>query len=292
MSVLVMDLGGTRLKAGVSDGERMVSTRVVDVPPSGGRESLLSTIESIGRDLLREAPVRGVGLCVPGLVEDGTLVALPGKLGGLEGVDLSRFLRETFRAERTAVCNDAVAYAIGESVDGAGRGCRRTVVVTIGTGVGVTVVQDGAPATPGAFGGGILGGFIPIADGGSDTDSAGGTGTIEALCAARRIADGSGYATVPEVYEACARGEAAAVAAIERYRVHLARALVALAHAHAPDRLIVGGGPMHDGNPITPGIEVIVNERLYGSYRVEIRLSSLGDEAALVGLVHLLGTAR
>lgn len=292
MSLLVMDLGGTRLKAGVADSGRLTRTSVVDVRESGGREHLLGLLASTGRGLLEAGTADGSAVCVPGLVDGGKLVSLPGKLGGLEGTDLGSFLETTFGAPRVAVSNDAVAYAMGEAVSGAGRGCRRAVVVTIGTGVGVTVVEDGRPATGGMFGAGILGGFIPVtANTDGPVDSTGHSDTIEALCAAERIA-GEAYDTVPDTYAAYERGEAAAQTNIDRYRERLARALVALAHAHAPERLILGGGPMREGNPITPGLEALVNERLYGTYRVEVRLAELSDDASLIGLAHLLDQGR
>jgi glucokinase len=287
-AMLVLDLGGTNLKAGVSASGTMVRSDVVDV--HGNREAILDTIRNTGRSLLKEVPI-AAGICVPGLLEDGVLVSLPGKHEGLEGTDFAGFLRTAFGVQRTAVTNDAIAYAVGEASDGAGRGCRRSVVVTIGTGVGVTVVEDGAPATGGIFGAGILGGFIPISDAaGGAADTIGRHDTIEALCAAQRIVDccGGAYPDVPAVYEAYRRREQPARDGIEEYRGRLSRALVALAHAHAPDRLILGGGPMIETSPILPGLEDMVNERLFGTYRVEVRAATLGDHASLIGLTRLL----
>jgi len=220
------------------------------------------------------------------------VVSLPGKHAGIEGIDLPALLREALDVRTAVVVNDAVAYATGESVCGAGRGFDRVVVVTIGTGVGVTVIDDGEPVTRGVVGGGILGGFIPISeriDG--PADSIGRPDTIEALCAARRIAEACGTQSVEDAYGAYARSEDRARAGVDAYRTHLARALTALASAHAPGCIVLGGGPMTPGNPVTPGIEAMVNERLFGSYRVAIRTAELADTAALVGLEHLVARA-
>ncbi|MCA1832072.1 MAG: ROK family protein [Actinomycetota bacterium] len=286
MSFLVMDLGGTRLKAGLAQGGAISAATITDVSDA----SPLDVVAAAGREILSGARTEGAGLCVPGLVEGNKLVALPGKLAGLEGTDIGAFLRDVFETQRVAVTNDAVAYATGEATAGAGRDCRRSVVVTIGTGVGVTVIEDGKPATAGMFGAGILGGFIPIADATPGyADSTGETDTIEALCAAQRILDyaGESYGSVREVFEAHSQNDAARHG-VERYRNALARALVALAHAHAPERIILGGGPMREGNPVMPGLEALVNKRLYGTYRVQVRLAELGDNAALIGLSRLL----
>jgi predicted NBD/HSP70 family sugar kinase len=101
--------------------------------------------------------------------------------------------------------------------------------------------------------------------------------------------------TVGEVYEAHTLGRPEALRGIELYRSHLTRALVALAHAHAPDAIVIGGGPMTSNNPITRGIQGPVNERLFGTYEVAVETARLGDMAALCGLAHMhksLGTTR
>ncbi|MCA1830936.1 MAG: ROK family protein [Actinobacteria bacterium] len=287
MTSLLMDLGGTRVKTGVIDGDRLLIRGVYEI----GDEKLVEAIARIGEQVLDGDAPDEAAMCVPGLVnDDGVLVSLPGKHDGLEGTNIAELLQELFDVERALVTNDAIAYATGESTAGAGRGAARAVVVTIGTGVGVAVIEDGIPVTGGIYGGGILGGFIPITDDTGDLDTSGQRGTIEALCAARRIVECCGglYSTVPEVYDAYEREEPAAIAGVERYRARLVRALVALASAHAPDVIILGGGPMTPGNPVTNGVEPLVNEHLFGSYRTEVRVAELGDEAAIVGLGHLL----
>ena len=279
MRILALDLGGTRLKAGLVVDGVVETTLTVETPADGSPASIERAVLGAAREL---GAYERVGLSVPGLVDRGVVVSLPGKHAGIEGIDLQALLGEVLGAP-TWVTNDAIAYAMGEAVGGAGRGAHRVVVVTIGTGVGVTVIQGGAPATDGIVGAGILGGFIPISERTEGpTDSIGRCDTIEALCAAPRIAEACGVDSVEAAY-AAGHSEG-----LQTYRRDLVRALVALASAHAPDVLVLGGGPMTSDNPITPGIEDIVNQRLFGTYRVEVRLAELGDAAALVGLAHLV----
>lgn len=290
MNILAFDMGGTRLKAGVVSSEDGSVSELDSVEVDGDLERALSALTEIGRRLMKNEPCSGVGLSVPGLVDErGFVVSLPGKFEGIEGFDLASFLQSEFDLTPVIV-NDAVAYGSGEAAFGAGRGYRRVVVVTIGTGVGVTVLEAGAPLTDGVFGAGILGGQIPISEateGPADTSER--PDTIEALCRADRIVDyaGNAFSSVPDVYEAYSREDKAASEGIETYRGHLARALVALGHAHAPDAIVIGGGPMTPDGPLLNGVEETVNSRLFGSYRVVIRLAELGDSAALAGLARI-----
>jgi glucokinase len=290
--VLSLDVGGTRVKAGLVEDTNVFDERTVDVGKTF--EATLEKIRSVGRDVSAGRKLPGAGMCVPGLVDErGIVVSLPGKHSGIEGYDLPGFLRDEFGG-KAVVVNDAVAYAVGEALAGAGVGFPRVVVMTIGTGVGVTVVESGRPLGAGELGGGILGGHIPISErteGYLDTN--GRPDTLEALCLAGRIVDyandaGGSYTTVTEVYEGFQRGESAAREGATRYREHLIRGLVAVAHAHAPDAIVVGGGPLTPGNPLLDGVEGAINQRLFGSFKVELRRAELGDTAALIGVARLL----
>jgi len=292
MSFLAFDLGGTRLKAGLVSSEGGRAARSASIPTPGA-DQVLALLMQTGERLLEGATADGVGLCLPGLVDDGRTIALPGKLDGIVGVDLASPLREAFGHDPVVV-NDAIAAGAGEVAFGAGRGAQRVVTMTIGTGVGVTVFEDGRPLGTGVVGGGILGGQIPVGLGGSDTSGRG--GTIEALCRAQRIVDlandaGGSFGSVEDVFRANAADDVAASTGVARYRAGLARALVALAQAHAPDRIVVGGGPVTSDNPLTPGMTDMIAPNLFAGYTVEVRAAQLGDDAALAGLAHLGGAA-
>lgn len=293
--MLAFDLGGTRLKAGIVDPDAgLVRERRV-VPTPARAEDALACLSRVGAELLGTTRAAAVGLCVPGLVEAGRIFALPGKLDGIIGVDLGTRLRREFGCP-AAIVNDAIAFGLGEVAFGAARKHDRAVVVTIGTGIGVGVYERQRPLGRGPLGGGLLGGQIPaFDDSAGPTDTNGKRGTIEARCAAQRIVDaavrhGCPAADVADVFAREAAGDAAARAAIAEYRRDLARALVVLAHAHAPEVIVLGGGPMQPNNPVFEGLGTMVQEALWPGYRVGIVTAACGDDAALLGIASLLGT--
>lgn len=248
-AAVAVDLGGTRLKAG----------RLVDGVPLGVR-----AVEHGGqwlaalRSVVADAAADDVALCVPGIVDDGRVLSLPGKLDGIEGVDLAELLG----VRLPVLVNDAVAYGLGEALHGAGEGCSRVLVVTLGTGVGVAVIEDGEPLGRGPLGAGVLGGQIPIGGSGG-IDTSGRIGTIEALCRASAV-DAHG---------------------VPRYRANLVRALTALCFAHAPDCVVVGGGAARP--ELLTGVEEELRSALWPGQTVAVRAAALGDAAALHGLGEL-----
>ncbi|MHB8508147.1 MAG: ROK family protein [Candidatus Dormibacteria bacterium] len=291
--VLAFDIGGTRVKAGVVDPAGGVVAEVSTAPAGETLAEAMTAVTRLGGDLLRRHSCSLVGICLPGIIDaEGRIIVIPGKLLGAAGTDVRAIAAETFGLP-AMVAHDAIAHGAGEATHGAGAGADRVVVATIGTGVGVTVFAGGTPIGPSPFGAGGLGGHIPISERLEGRPDSNGTyDTIEALCMARRICDyardaGCPAASPEEVFAAFAAGDPTARAGVATYRGHLLRALVALAHAHGPDVLVLGGGPMVPGNPVLPGLEEKLNQRLFGSYRVGLRMASLGDAAALVGLAAL-----
>lgn len=291
--VLCFDLGATRLKAGfVADGE--VDGFVTRPTAGADAAAAIAAVVDAARELRDRYDPQRVGVGIPGVIEDGRVTALPGKFEGIVGTDVESELSRELALPVMAV-NDAVAYGAGEAAYGSGRGSDRAVVVTIGTGVGVTVLEHGHAVAGGPLGAGILGGQIPIADDDAGpTDTNGRRGTIEARCSATAIvhyAREAGFdedADIPGIYTASRDGDRAAHGAIVEYRGWLARALVALAHAHTPGVIVLGGGPMPEGNPVVDGLERMVREHLWPGYSTRITVASLGDRSSLLGLAHLL----
>ena len=291
--VVCLDLGGTRLKAGVVEPDTGTVSYEVRSPTAGLDGSAATSLAAgTAAELAECSPgVVGVGLAVPGTVEHGVITSLPGKFPGIEGRDLRAAI--TSGTLPVVVVNDAVAYAVGEASHGAGQGASRVVVVTIGTGVGVCVVEDGAPLGAGALGGGILGGQIPLGEPEGPADTSGRRGTVEARCRAEAMVayardEGLSIDGPPALYAAAAEGQPAARAAVATYRRWLARGLVALAHAHAPDVLVLGGGPVVAHAPILDGLAAAMEPYLWRGYRPPIRPAALGDHAALLGLATLV----
>jgi glucokinase len=273
-AVVLADLGGTRLKA----GRRGTAELVVE---HGGdwRAALREAVQVLGGQEL--------ALCVPGLVEGGRVCSLPGKLPGLQDADLA----DAVGVPVSLLVNDAVAHTVGEAVAGAGRGAARVAAVTIGTGIGVAVVEDGRPLGRGPLGAGVLSGALPLpgpVDG--PLDSTGRAGTFEARCqAASLVAAVPGATDVASAYALVGSGDLAALQGFSDYRRWLARGLGALCAAHAPDVVVVGGGAARP--PLLSGLEGLVRDTLWPGQVVAVRPAELGDAAALTGLQLLLRTA-
>src|SRR6266540_4169127 len=162
-AVLALDIGGTKLAAGVVDESgRVHSFVVVPSEPERGPDAELPRLFELGRRAVADSGLDwneigtvGIGCGGPLDAARGVLVS-PLHLPGWHDVPVTAIAEEAY--DRPVVLeNDATAAAAGEHRYGAGAGARNMVYLTISTGVGGGVVIDGRLYRGAAGNGGELG---------------------------------------------------------------------------------------------------------------------------------------
>lgn len=303
-SVLALDIGGTRTKAAVIAGGRALGLMVADTDATEGAERFLDTLERQVRHLVRRhGPVTAIGVSVKGIVDPatGVLVDVNERLTGLIGTALGAGLGARFGVP-ACVDNDARMYTLGELRRGAGRGFCNLVCLTLGTGVGVGVVQDGRLLRGPRGTRGILGGHVTVQVDGPPC-TCGSCGCLEALVGApaivrqveEQLAAGRhsilprGDFDAARVFDAAAAGDELARTAIDRFSHLLGCGIVTLINAHDTDLVLVGGGLSASAAQFLPAVRGWVTERAwtYPRGRVAVRVAELGDAAALMGAAEL-----
>ena len=139
-----VDVGGTKVLAGLVRESGTIVEEVREATPIADREAAIALIADAVRHLAAHAdePVSGVGIGVAALVDRSrrTVLFAPNlRWGHTELADRI----EASTGIRTVVDNDANAAAWGERVHGAARRFRDVVVVTIGTGIGGGLILGG-----------------------------------------------------------------------------------------------------------------------------------------------------
>ena len=142
-AVLAIDIGGTKMAAGLVDHDGRVGERsLVPTPPGAGDEVLWSTLVGAIEALhWRDAAV-GVGVgCGGPMTPGGTLVS-PLNIPGWRDFPLAARLEE-MTGLPVAVDNDAKALALAEGWRGAAAGIGDFMAMVVSTGVGGGIVLDG-----------------------------------------------------------------------------------------------------------------------------------------------------
>jgi glucokinase len=143
--VLAVDVGGTKMEAGVVDdrGRILVRRRTI-TPTSVDPDRVLGALSTIVREVLAASPVApvacGVG-CGGPMAPGGTTVS-PLNIPAWREFPLRAALAELVGLP-VSVDNDAKALALGEGWTGAARDSTNYLAMVVSTGVGGGIVLDG-----------------------------------------------------------------------------------------------------------------------------------------------------
>lgn len=137
-----VDIGGTKIAAGVVDAEGVVLRRLVRPTPGHDPREVESAVVQVVRELAGDAPGMPVGVGAAGWMDPATgNVRFSPHLAWRNEPLRSRL--EALLDRPVAVANDADAAGWAEWRFGAGRGEEQFVCLTLGTGIGGALVIDG-----------------------------------------------------------------------------------------------------------------------------------------------------
>ena len=156
-----VDIGGTTIKMGFFETTgNLIDKWEIKTNTENKGESILSDVaQSIDNKLAQEGiskdDVQGVGIGVPGPVTSDGVVNRCVNLGW--GVKNVQEELSSLTGLKVKVGNDANVAALGEMWQGAAKGSKDVIVVTLGTGVGGGIIVDGKIVAGATGAGGEIG---------------------------------------------------------------------------------------------------------------------------------------
>ena len=281
-----IDLGGTNIKIVVisNDGDTL-EYRTCDTADSEGSWS-----QTIKKNIALIQEQRGqsachIGLAAPGLAaRDGRSIAyMQGRLAGLQG-----FVWQDFLKSPVMVLNDAHAALLGEVWQGAAKGYRNAILLTLGTGVGGAVLVDGRLIKGQIGRAGHLGHVTVNSDGGPDIVNT--PGSLEQMIGNYNVSERSGsrFTSTRLLVEAHVRGESEATRIWLRSIHHLAAAIASFINAFDPEIVIIGGGIAQAGSALFDplGKELDRFEWRPLGHSVQVIPAALGEKAGAIGAAY------
>ena len=229
MSVYIgVDLGGTNMRAGRVENDCLVAQASERTPKSP--KDTAETIDLLER-VIRSVwtpEVSAIGIGVPGLVDrqNGVVYNLV-NIPHWDVVPLREILEARFGV-RVVIDNDANCFALGERVFGVGRQYENFVGLTLGTGLGGGIIQQGRLLADSNCGSGEFG-MMPYRD-----------NVLEYYCS------GSYFMNVwgvdgKTMYERALKGDAEALEAYRQLGEHIAAAVKIVMLAVDPEMIVFGG---------------------------------------------------
>ena len=283
-----VDLGGTNIKIVVISGDgNVLDYLTCDTADAAGSwaGTIKQQLESIENE--RQAAPCHIGLAAPGLAaRDGRSIAyMQGRLRGLQGFVWQEFLETS---ARVVVLNDAHAALLGEVWQGAARGFRNVILLTLGTGVGGAVLVDGRLIKGQIGRAGHLGHVTVNSDGTPDIVNT--PGSLEQMIGNYNLAERSAgrFTSTRKLVEAHLAGDQNAGAIWLRSVFHLAAAIASFINAFDPEIVIVGGGIAQAGAALFEPLRKDLDRfewRPMG-HQVQVVPAALGEKAGAIGAAY------
>jgi glucokinase len=283
---LGIDLGGTQIKAVVVTSHGEIIERRRRATMEGGEiGGFAAGIRCLVEELGEGMPV---GISAPGIAAKNrrSIACLPGRLEGLEGLDWTSYLG---CREEVMVTNDANCALMAEAWMGAARGMRNVIMLTLGTGVGGSILNDGRLLLGHSGKGGHLGHICLDPNGRSGIT--GMPGALEVFCGNYNIAERTEgrFETTHELISAYLGGDAEASRWWLTSVRALACAVASFGNVLDPEAVIIGGGIAQAGTALFGPLKKEMDKiewRPRGQ-GMKIIAAALGDMAGAIGAARI-----
>ncbi|MFH0775498.1 MAG: ROK family protein [bacterium] len=283
MKKIGIDIGGTKIQAGLVLGDTILKKAKAPTPPSGKDGLLL--IETLLNELTKGEEIEDIGVGVAGFIdiEKGEVISSP-NLPGWNGFPLRKAMEERF-GKPVFVDNDVNCATLAEARFGAGAGKKNVLGIFVGTGIGSGMLIDGN-LIHGATWSGVEIGHITI-DPKGPACMCGRRGCLEAYSGGWAIMRHTRHkvADVDEVTKAAEEGKRWANLSLERAGRALSLAIANLITTLGPDVVILGGGVIKSAPRIFEMVkaQVPLIALPVAMKGVQIKVAKFAQEAALLG---------
>lgn len=298
MLTLCLDIGGTKIAAGLADPDgTLVHTVIRPTPGGGAAEEVWAAVEAAIADALNAAggAVDAVGIGSAGPIDLPGGTVSPVNIKGWRGFPLRERVAAAVPGVPVRLGGDGLCMALGEHWRGAGRGADFLLGMVVSTGVGGGLVLGGVPYTGRTGNAGHVG-HVVVDDGGPPC-ACGGHGCVEAIASGPsmvRWARANGWSAPPgagarDLAAAAAAGDPVAEGAFRRGATALAAMIASVGAVCDLDLVVIGGGVANSGRLLFDPLRAKVAEYARLDFLAGLRVvpAELGGEAGLVGAARL-----
>jgi glucokinase len=225
--IIGVDLGGTNIRAGLTEGGVITSIKQALLTDKESLEKSISQLIAVIAGLITP-DVIGIGVGVPSVVDiENGIVFDVVNIPSWKRVELKKILETEFKIP-VFINNDVNCFALGEHDYGQAKPYSSFVALALGTGLGAgIVIQNNLYAGHNCGAGEI--GLLPYLD--KNYEFYNSSTFFETLHAT----------TALKAHEAALSGNKTALAIWNEYGTHLGNVIKAIAYTYDPEAIILGG---------------------------------------------------
>lgn len=288
-----IDIGGTKIAAGIVDGDyRVLARRSAPTPASAGPAAVLAVAARLIREASRDAGIEpvAVGVGTAGVVDagGGMILGSTKALSGWTGTPVSALLAAELGLP-VHVENDVTAFLLGEVVAGAAVGLADVIAITAGTGIGGALLVGGQVVRGRTCVAGNIG-HVPSPEAGNRRCPCGRRGHLEAFASGPAMTDvyrersGEPVADLREVARRARSGDELAWKVLRAGASAVGRIVGGLVNVLDPALILLGGGVLGVGSWYVEAVAAAMSlEVLAPLDLVPVRAAILGGDAMLIG---------
>jgi glucokinase len=289
-----MDIGGTRIKTGVVnlDTGKILSYSVINTikdDPDAFIKSILFTIKLVLKEAgIKNTDCTGLGIGVPGYVENGFVNTTFGAIPFMEEFPMYDLIINHLQLD-IRMDNDARLVALGEALFGAGKTYNRVLCMTLGTGVGMGLVQNKGflfdnPVEH-------MAGHMSIGEE-KNKCICGNPGCLETYVSVTGLINHMEYSSpkpsaekwnAEDIFKAANEGHLGAKTTIDNFINNLTRGINNFILLFAPGIIILGGGLSKVLDPFLNNLRKKITAKPYNGYKVMLTTSELSEKAGIYG---------
>ena len=283
MKIIGIDIGGTTIKADLYDdfGTSLNQFKEIEtiIDYDLGTNQILNQVCDLIGEYILNYSIDGVGISTAGVVNanTGEIIYAGYTIPGYIGVNFTSEIEKRFGLS-TFVENDVNCAALGELWKGQAKDKKNVVMVTIGTGIGGSIIVNGQIVNGFNYTAGEVG-YIPV--GNSDWQSKASTTALIHLYQKKSLKTNQ---TGRTFFTDLSSGDKIAK---ETFVENLTKGLLTISYLLNPEILILGGGILAKKDILLPEIQSSLAKNVMDNRFLpkNVVAATLGNEAGRIGAV-------
>ncbi|TMR50929.1 ROK family protein [Streptococcus pseudopneumoniae] len=286
MKIIGIDIGGTTIKADLYDdfGTSLNQFKEIEtiIDYDLGTNQILNQVCDLIGEYVLNYSIDGVGISTAGVVNanTGEIIYAGYTIPGYIGVNFTSEIEKRFGLS-TFVENDVNCAALGELWKGQVKDKKNVVMVTIGTGIGGSIIVNGQIVNGFNYTAGEVG-YIPV--GNSDWQSKASTTALIHLYQKKSLKTNQ---TGRTFFTDLSSGDKVAKETFEIFVENLTKGLLTISYLLNPEILILGGGILAKKDILLPEIQSSLAKNAMDNRFLpkNVVAATLGNEAGRIGAV-------
>ena len=286
MKIIGIDIGGTTIKADLYDdfGTSLNQFKEIEtiIDYDLGTNQILNQVCDLIGEYILNYSIDGVGISTAGVVNanTGEIIYAGYTIPGYIGVNFTSEIEKRFGLS-TFVENDVNCAALGELWKGQAQDKKNVVMVTIGTGIGGSIIVNGQIVNGFNYTAGEVG-YIPV--GNSDWQSKASTTALIHLYQKKSLKTNQ---TGRTFFSDLSSGDKVAKETFEIFVENLTKGLLTISYLLNPEILILGGGILAKKDILLPEIQSSLAKNAMDNRFLpkNVVAATLGNEAGRIGAV-------